>query len=225
MTLYSILDSIPNPWNWRFLAIAVAVSVLAVIAACVRAAADSTVAGVVVLVLSAATVIGGQKFAGPALHSLAASRFVRLCVAPLLLGLPPLVAAILMGRPGAGGYPAVLAVLLGLVVLTTRDIEHRAMAESGGREDFPVHTVYHRTLAWVSTVFFFFGVTTLWPWLGQIYDGGYFWILVLGVLMPVLYLWGRLRQPRGQNSLEALIRFNRTLPYLGIILLIAILIG
>lgn len=223
MNLYSILDAMPNPWNWRFLLIAVAASVIATMAACLRFPSNGLMAGLIVLAICVLTVILGQQFLrGSAVGS---NRLVRLIAGPLLLGLPPLLTAIAMGNPGAGGYPAVLAVLLGYVVLTTRDLEHRAQAASDGRQDFPVHTSFHGTLAWVSTVFFFFGVVTLWPWLGQIYGGGYFWILVIGVFMPTLYLWGRLRQPRRPNSLAALIRFNRTLPYIGLVLLLAILVG
>ncbi len=66
---------------------------------------------------------------------------------------------------------------------------------------------------------------TLWPWLGKIYGVGYFWILILGVLSPLLYLWGRMKQPGADTPLPALNRFNRLLPYIGLILLVAILIG
>ena len=47
----------------------------------------------------------------------------------------------------------------------------------------------------------------------------------VGVLVPVLYLWGRLRQPRRQNSYLALLRFNRLIPYFGLVLLVAIALG
>jgi len=224
MNPYTILDSIPNPWNWRFLLVAVAGSVVATTVAGMRAASPAAIPGLATLVVVVVLVIAGRSLL-KSQSSLVENRVLRLAIAPLLLGLPPLAAAIAMGNPGAGGYPAALAVLLGLVMFTTRDLEHRALEDSRGSEEFPVHSIYRGTLAWVSTVFFFFGVASIWPWLGQIYGGGYFWILVVGVLMPTLFLWGRLRQPRSANSLEALVRFNRVLPYVGLILLIAILVG
>jgi hypothetical protein len=220
MSLFRILDALPNPWNWRFLAATVAVSVVAVISACLRESSDSILAGAAVLILSVLAVVAGRRFV--AANS---SRAVRLVVAPLLLGIPPLVTAVVMGYPGAGGYPTALVVLMSAALMITRDLEHRATHLSAGREDFPVHTVFHGALAWVSTLFFFFGVAALWPWLGHLYGAAYFWIAVVGVLLPTLYLWGRLRQPRYQPSMVALLRFNRVLPYLGLILLIAILVG
>jgi len=224
MNVYRILDSVPNPWNWRFLATIVAASVVATATAVMRTTPGFSLGAAAILALSIFVVFAGKSFL-PRQSGIASNVVLKLAVAPLLLGLPPIATAAVMGNPSAGGYPAVLTVLLGYVLFTTRDLEHRAVTDSEGREDFPVHTAYRGTLAWVSTVFFFFGTVSLWPWLGQIYDGIYFWILVIGVLLPTLFLWGRLRQPRAQNSLAALVRFNRALPYIGLILLIAILIG
>ncbi len=48
-----------------------------------------------------------------------------LIIIPLLFGLIFLDTAILMGQPAAGGYPAVFAVFLVLVGLTTRRLENR----------------------------------------------------------------------------------------------------
>jgi hypothetical protein len=221
--LYNLLDAVPNPWNWRFLSVGVAASVIATMVACLRDSSSGMVAGLVVLAVSVLVVVFGRRLLTST--SIASNRVMRLIIAPLLLGIPSLLTAIVMGHPGAGGYPAALIILLAVAVITTRDVEKQARVASDGREDFPVHTAYRGALAWVSTVFFFFGVATLWPWLGQLYGGGYFWILVLGVLFPTLYLWGRLRQPRQHPSMVALTRFNRLLPYIGIILLVAILVG
>jgi hypothetical protein len=222
--LFKIIDSIPDPWNWKFLALTVAVSVIATISACMRTASNALPFGLAALALTVLAVFLGRRLV-LASSSLANNRVARLVIAPLLLGIPPMLTAVVMRDPGAGGYPAALSVLLGFVLMITRDTENRARAAAPGNEDYPVHTVFHQTLAAVSTVFFFFGVTTLWPWLGHIYGNGYFWILVIGFLMPTLYLWGRLRQPRHHSSMVALVRFNRTLPYLGLVLLVAILVG
>jgi hypothetical protein len=104
---------------------------------------------------------------------------------------------------------------------------HSRIAEAAEVWAHPMLRVHgvNRRLAIVSTMLFLFGVVSLWPWLGKLYDGGYFWILVLGVLAPILFFWGRLRQPRGESPITALARFNRLLPYLAVVLLLALAIG
>jgi hypothetical protein len=155
---------------------------------------------------------------------LSESRMAKLVLSPLVMGAPFVVTAIALGRPGSGGFPAALAILFGSVAFATRDLEMRLVAESA--EENPAADRFYRwTLAAVSTLLFFFGVVTLWPWLGKLYGDRYFWILLLGVLAPLLFFWGRLRQPRGENPMNALIRFNRLLPYIGLILLLAIVLG
>jgi hypothetical protein len=155
---------------------------------------------------------------------LSESRAARLVLAPIIVGAPFMVTAVALGQPRCGGFPAALAVLFSSVAFATRDLELRLRADSAdGRP--AAHRFYHRTLAVVSTLLFFFGVVTLWPWLGKLYGDRYFWILIVGVLAPLLFFWGRLRQPRGENPTNALIRFNRLLPYIGLILLLAIMLG
>jgi hypothetical protein len=146
-----------------------------------------------------------------------------LVIIPLLFSFVIFDSASLMGEPGAGSYPSVFAFFLVLVGLTTRRLEVALGEDTSGqglhRRD------HHRTLAILSTLFFFFGVISFWPWLGKIYGPGYFWVMVIGVLGPLLYLWGRLKQPHDDSPLQALQRFNRVLPYIGLILLIAIILG
>ena len=132
---------------------------------------------------------------------------------PLLLGLIFLDTAVLMGKPGAGGYPAVFAFFLALVGLITRRLEARFRTGLAAPDKTLLHPVHRPALAGLSTLFFFFGVITLWPWLGKLYGAGYLWVLILGVLAPLLYLWGRLKQPHTESPLPALTRFNRLLPY------------
>lgn len=105
-----------------------------------------------------------------------------------------------------------------------RNLENRLRWDSAEEDPGSQH-YYARTLSWVSIILFFFGVVTLWPWLGKLYSDVYFWILIFGVLVPQLYFWGRVRQPHAEHPMLALIRFNRLLPYIGIILLIAIVLG
>jgi hypothetical protein len=225
MNPLEILDRVPNPWNARFLTLIVTASIVATLFASLRTGGDRLAGGGVALVLCVIVIWGWQKYGKSAQASLGASRFIRLVVAPLLLGVPPMVTAILMGNAGAGGYPASLAVLFGFVLFATRDLEQRARADAGDDDEHPVHLLYRSFLAMISTAFFFFGVLTLWPWLGKLYGIEYFWILVLGVLSPTLYLWNKLRQPHHHSSMTALVRFNRVVPYLGLVLAIAILIG
>ncbi len=156
--------------------------------------------------------------------SLVKVRGAVLWIAPLLFGALFLDTAALLGKMSCGGFPAVLAVLLSFIVHATHELELRTPA-SDPEADPHVHIVHHRALAWISIVFFLFGVVSFWPWLGKMYGNAYFWVMTIGVLMPLLYLWGRLRQPRRQNSYHALLRFNRLIPYLGLILLVAIALG
>jgi hypothetical protein len=155
---------------------------------------------------------------------LAENRAARLVLAPLALGWPFMVTAVAMGQPQCGGFPAVLAILFSAVAFSTRDLETRLLADSF-EQDPASHPSYHRTLAVVSTILFFFGVAALWPWLGKLYGDRYLWVLVVGLLAPLLFFWGRLRQPRGEHPMNALIRFNRLVPYIGVVLLLAIVVG
>lgn len=197
----------------------------ATLIASMRAGSDRIALGLMVVVLGVAAVWAGGRVV-PVLENLyRTTRILKLAGGAILLSLTPLATALVMGVPGAGGYPAVLAMLLGFFALATRDLELRVKAEYERHDEIPVHLLYRSYLAMVSTVFFFFGVLTLWPWLGRLYGEGYFWILLIGVLAPILSLWGKLRQPRKQNSMVALVRFNRVLPYIGFILLLAIVIG
>jgi hypothetical protein len=148
-----------------------------------------------------------------------------LIVIPLLFGFIFLDTAILMGEAAAGGYPAVFTTFLVLVGLTTRRLEARYRDGEAAKHETLNHPVHRSTLALLSTVFFLFGVITLWPWLGKLYGVGYLWILVLGVLGPLLFLWGRMKQPGTDSPLPALVRFNRLLPYIGLVLMVAILFG
>jgi len=148
-----------------------------------------------------------------------------LLIAPVLIGLLFLNAASLLGHTSSGGFPAAFGVLLTFILLATRELELRTPLPEDANVDPHVHILHRKALAWISIVFFVFGVISFWPWLGKLYGDAYFWTLIAVVLAPLLYLWGRLRQPRHQNSLTALHRFNRLVPYLGLGLLLAIALG
>ncbi len=156
--------------------------------------------------------------------TLAKVRGAVLWIAALLFGALFLDTAVLLGKLSCGGFPAILAALLSFIVHATHELELRTQVPESDADPH-VHVIHHRALAWISIVFFLFGVVSFWPWLGKVYGNAYFWVLTLGVLMPLLYLWGRLRQPRRQNSYLALLRFNRLMPYFGMVLLAAIALG
>jgi hypothetical protein len=152
-------------------------------------------------------------------------RYSLLLIAPVLIGLLFLNTASLLGHVGSGGFPAAFGALLTFILLATRELELRTPLPEDVNVDPHIHIIHRKALAWISIVFFVFGVISFWPWLGKLYGNAYFWTLIAGVLAPLLYLWGRLRQPRHQNSLTALHRFNRLVPYLGLVLLLAIALG
>jgi hypothetical protein len=144
---------------------------------------------------------------------------------PILFGLVCLGTAAILGQLAAGGFPAVLAIFLSLVLHATRRIEQELTVPSSTDDHPEVHRIHRGTLARISVVFFLFGVVCLWPWLGKMYGNGYFWIMALGVLVPIMLYWGRLRQPRSETSYEALVRFNRLAPYLAMVLGVALIVG
>jgi hypothetical protein len=153
------------------------------------------------------------------------NRWMDTILGSLLLASPSLMMAVALGQPGRGGFPFALLFLFSLVVLATREVEHRVAVLGARTDDATVHALVHRSLAWVSVVFFFFGVVCLWPWLGGTYGGVYFWMLIVGVFAPILLFWGALRQPQRGPLAVALRRFNRVMPYVGVILLAAFAIG
>ncbi len=146
-------------------------------------------------------------------------------LAPPMFGALVLCVGAAAGAAAPGAFPALFTTLLSAIAITTRGLElgefHASLEPRGPQ----AHSVFHRTLSVLSVVFFFFGVVALWPWLGKVYGFGYFWILVIGVIVPIMALWGRIRQPRGDTAEVALSRFNRVLPYSAALMLLAIAVG
>ncbi len=144
---------------------------------------------------------------------------------PIVLAAPLVSLAACAGTPRAGGFPACYVFMLSLIAVVTRSMEAQSIKLDSGEIESSFYQRFGKRLTALSTVFFMFGVVSLWPWLGKMYGFAYFWILITGVLFPVMYFWGRLRQPRGDNPQVALLRFNRILPYSAIVLFVAIAIG
>jgi len=148
-----------------------------------------------------------------------------LLIEPLLVSGAFIGAAAFMGHPARGAFLAAFAFMLGVSAGVSRDVERRVSASEERNDTPPFQTAHRGALGFVSTVLFVFGVVALWPWLAQTHGLTYLWMLIIGVYAPMLYFWGRLRQPNRSAAVAALRRFNHVLPYLGLILLLAFVIG
>ena len=153
------------------------------------------------------------------------SRLAGLILAPILCGSLFTSVAGVLGNPVIGIFPGVIAALLVLVLRVTLEIEREIVSVHGTKDDETIYHMYRRRLAWTAGAFFMFGVVSFWPWLGGIYGNAYFWLLILGVILPLVFFWGRLRQPRSEGAQTALIRFNRIAPFIAFVLLLAFVIG
>lgn len=175
-------------------------------------------------------VVLGVGAAGSAAHVFwNCNRMTALLIDPLLMSLSVFATAMALGETARGAFPAVLVLILSLVIFALRNLENMLnsipMEQSTEAQKNSARRVYHRTIAYVATLLFFFGIVALWPWLGKIYSDAYFWVLIIGVLSPILFFWNRLRQPRGERIVDALIRLNRWLPYISVILLLSFVVG
>jgi hypothetical protein len=149
------------------------------------------------------------------------SRLAGLILAPILCGSLFTCVTGVLGKPVIGFFPGVITLLFVLVMRVTLDIEHEIVSLHGHRDDEAIFHLYRRRLAWTAGVFFLFGVVCFWPWLGSIYSQAYFWVLTIGVILPLVFFWGRLRQPRDEGAQVALIRFNRISPLIAFVLMLA----
>jgi hypothetical protein len=153
------------------------------------------------------------------------SRIAGLILAPILCGSLFTGVAGVLGNPIVGIFPGVISLLFVLVLRVTLDIEREIISLHRHRDDEAIFHLYRRRLAWTAGVFFLFGVVSFWPWLGSIYGQAYFWILIIGVILPLVFFWGRLRQPRDEGAQVALTRFNRISPIVAFALMLAFAIG
>lgn len=141
---------------------------------------------------------------------------------PLLVGSIFLFVSSALGTPKVGAFPAVIGALFVAVLRATLDIEEDVLRNHGGSDRVAVEHHYRHRLAVTAVIFFLFGTVSLWPWLGEMYGAGYFWIMLFGVLLPLAFFWGRIRQPKLEGARVALIRFNRIAPILGVLHIIAV---
>ncbi|MBU1919547.1 hypothetical protein KKG66_01780 [bacterium] len=134
-------------------------------------------------------------------------------------------AAGLLGNPAIGVFPAAIVFLLVFVIQVTLNVEKEIRNTYSEIDEESIYHRYRKRFAWTASVFFLFGVVSFWPWLGMIYNDAYFWLLIFGVILPMVFFWGRLRQPRSEGPYTALLRFNRVSPLIAGVLLIAFAIG
>jgi len=146
-------------------------------------------------------------------------------VVPAAFGAISMFAAASVGHPAVGAFPAAIGALFVAVVRATLEIEQDIFENHADSNNLEVHHHYHRRLAVTAVIFFLFGTVSLWPWLGELYSRGYFWIMLFGVLIPLAFFWGRIRQPKMEGARTALIRFNRIAPVLGMIHAVAFFIS
>ncbi len=144
-------------------------------------------------------------------------------LAPLMFGSIFLFMAGALGAPGLGAFPAAIGALFVAVIRSTLDIEEDIFENHADSSELEVEHHYRYRLAVAAVIFFLFGTVSLWPWLGEIYSRSYFWLMLLGVLIPLAYFWGRIRQPKIEGAKTALIRFNRIAPVLGLMHVLAMI--
>ncbi|MCL4304526.1 hypothetical protein KJZ99_01280 [bacterium] len=150
-------------------------------------------------------------------------KLVRQCIVSLLFGSIFMFVSASLGVERLGAFPAVIAVLFIAVLRATIDIEEEVIRTYSDVDVVAVEDHYRHRLTITAVIFFLFGTVSLWPWLGEVYGQAYFWILLLGVLLPLAFFWGRIRQPKLEGARVALTRFNRIAPLLGLFHIIAIL--
>ncbi len=149
------------------------------------------------------------------------SSLCRHVMIPLMFGAIFMFTAGSLGVPTLGAFPAVIGALFIAVVRATIEIEEDLFENHADSKHMEVEQHYRHRLAITAVIFFLFGTVSLWPWLGDMYGKGYFWLLLVGVLLPLAFFWGRIRQPKLEGAKTALIRFNRIAPVLGLIHVLA----
>lgn len=147
----------------------------------------------------------------------AMSHTARQILIPLTFGSAFIYASASLGVIQVGAFPAVIGALFVAVLRSTLDIEEDIFENHASANEIEVEHHYRHKLAFTALILFLFGTVSLWPWLGELYGKAYFWILILGVLIPLAFFWGRIRQPKMEGARVALIRFNRIAPVLGLI--------
>lgn len=141
-----------------------------------------------------------------------------LLTASLFLG-----TALAFDRFSLAAYPAAFAFFFFLAWQTTRAVETNRVDAKNGRVTVATLLGPRATLAIGGVLFFLFGIITTWPFLNGLYSKVYFWIVILVVDFPLLWMWGKLRGRDKELSTTAIARFNHMDRWLIFIVLIALL--
>ena len=134
-------------------------------------------------------------------------------------------AATAFGRISTAGYPSAFVFFFFLAWGTTIAIGTWKVDTTSNRLTLATLLGPRAALATAGILFFIFGIITTWPFLNGFYKSVYFWVIVIGVDIPLLWLWGRIRGRDKQLSDFALARFNRWIRWLTFVFLIALLLA
>jgi hypothetical protein len=129
------------------------------------------------------------------------------------------------GRTILAGYPAALAFFFFLAWGATIGVETWKTDASGHRVTIATLLGPRMALAVAGIFFFIFGIITTWPFLNGLYGPVYFWIVALGVDLPLLWMWGKLRGRDRELSQMAVARFNRLARWLTFVVLIGLFLA
>jgi hypothetical protein len=132
-------------------------------------------------------------------------------------------AATAMGDTSLGGYPAAFAFFFVLAWMASIAVEHHEMDVESGNITLATILGPRAALVLAGIFFFLFGIIASWPFLNEFYRPLYFWIVVFGVDLPLLWMWGRLRGRDKELSELALVRFNHRVRWLVFIVLLALI--
>ncbi len=141
-----------------------------------------------------------------------------LLTASLFLG-----TALAFDKFSLAAYPAAFAFFFFCAWQTTRAVETSRVDAKRRRVTIATLLGPRATLAIGGILFFLFGIITTWPFLNNLYSKVYFWIVILAVDLPLLWMWGKLRGRDKELSTAAIARFNHMARWLIFIVLIALL--
>ncbi len=122
-----------------------------------------------------------------------------------------------------GGYPAAFAFFFFLAWSATLAVETWKDDLQNRRLTLATLIGPRAALVISGILFFIFGIITTWPFLNEFYSSTYFWVIVIGVDLPLLWMWGKLRGRDKQLSEPAIVKFNRRARWLSFAVLLALL--
>jgi len=122
-----------------------------------------------------------------------------------------------------GGYPAAFAFFFFLAWSATLAVETCKDDLQNRRLTLATLVGPRAALVTSGILFFIFGIITTWPFLRESYSSTYFWFIAIGVDLPLLWMWGKLRGRDKQLSESAIVKFNQRARWLTFVILLALL--